>query len=172
MKRKIVFLVFMGLLGLKGMSQHNKNYKHPFFDKVRFGGGIGINIGSNYSSFSISPSAVYDFSEQFSMGGSITYMYVKQKSTISRTTNVFGGSVLALYRPINYLQISTEYENLKLNSKFNRVDYTSKWQPALYLGIEYVTGNIAMGLRYDVLFDKQENLLYSSAISPIFRIYF
>ena len=50
-------------------------------------------------------------------------------------------------------------------------DAISLWQPALYIGAEYVTGNLAMGLRYDLLYEKT-NVIYSSALSPVFRVYF
>ena len=79
---------------------------------------------------------------------------------------------MALYRPIDYIQISTEFENLKINQKLNYNNAISEWQTALYFGLEYVTGNIAMGLRYDVLYDKVKNITNSSALNPVFRIYF
>lgn len=172
MKKTFLFLTLLGFLSIKAFAQHHKQHEPTFLDKVRFGGGLAMNIGNSYSSFSISPSAVYDFSKHFSMGLSATYMYVKRKTTISETSNVLGGSIIGLFRPMQSLQVSAEYENLKLSSKLNQVDFTPKWQPALYLGVEYVAGKIALGLRYDVLFNKQENLLFSSALSPVFRVYF
>lgn len=146
--------------------------QHRFIDDVRFGGGINIGVGNNYSTFAISPSVIYDFSDKFSAGISATYVYVKNKSTISRTTNVYGGSILALYKPIRYVQFSTEFEQLKINQDIAFLNDADLWQSALYIGAEYVTGNIAMGLRYDVLFDKRTNVISSSALSPIFRVYF
>jgi len=153
-------------------SQNSELDKHKFMDDVQFGGGFNIGVGNSYSSFSLSPSAIYNFSDQFSAGLSVTYVYLKNKSVGKSRTNLYGGSILALYKPINYLQLSTEYENLKINQKYTNVYTISQWQNSLYFGIEYVTGNFSMGLRYDVLFDKVKNITNSSALTPVFRIYF
>ena len=171
--RKILFLhSLIFLINLNLQAQNSDLEQHRFIDDVRFGGGINIGMGSSYSTFSISPSILYDFSNEFSAGLSFTYVYVKNKSTVNSTTNIYGGSLLAFYKPINTLQFSTEFEQLKINQKYAFENESDLWQPALYIGAEYVTGNISMGLRYDVLFDKTTNVIYSSALSPVFRIYF
>ena len=153
-------------------SQNSELEKHRFIDNVRFGGEFNIGLNNSYSTFSLSPSALYDFSDEFSLGLSLKYVYVKNKSVIQNTSNIFGGSVLAFYRPIQNIQFSTEFEQLKLNRKINYVNAINSWQPALYVGLEYVTGNLAMGLRYDVLFDKTKNVIYASGLTPVFRLYF
>ena len=76
-----------------------------------------------------------------------------------------------MYKPINYLQFSTELEQLKINQKYYS-ENLSQWQTALYVGLEYVSGNVALGLRYDVLYDKTKNITQSSALTPVFRFYF
>ena len=172
MHKNLILLTSIALIHLNLFGQNSELHKPHFFDNVRFGGGINIGVGSSYSTFSISPSIIYDFSNEFSAGLGATYVYVKNKSTVNSTTNLFGGSVLALYRPINYIQISTEFENLKINQKYSFTNEISQWQTALYFGLEYVTGNIAMGLRYDVLYDKVKNITNSSALNPVFRVYF
>ena len=172
MRNTLLLLSLFIFINTHLFSQNSDLATHRFVDDVRFGGGINIGVGNSYSTFAISPSVIYDFSEQFSAGISGTYVYVKNKSTINSTTNLFGGSVLALYRPIHYIQMSTEFENLKINQKLNYDQAISNWQTALYFGLEYVTGNIAMGLRYDVLYDKVKNITNSSALNPIFRVYF
>ena len=171
--RKILFLqTLIIFIHLNLTGQNSDLEQHRFIDDVRFGGGINIGMGSNYSTFSISPSAIYDFSDEFSAGLGLTYVYVKNKSTINSTTNIYGGSLLAFYRPISNLQFSSEFEQLKIDQKYAFVNNSDLWQTALYIGAEYITGNISMGLRYDVLFDKATNVIYSSALSPVFRVYF
>jgi hypothetical protein len=172
MHKILILLLLIFLVNINLFSQNSELDQHRFIDDVRFGGGINIGVGNNYSTFSISPSAIYDFSDKFSAGLSATYVYVKNKSTVSRTTNIYGGSVLALYKPIRNMQFSTEFEQLKINQNIAFLNDADLWQSALYIGAEYVTGNISMGLRYDVLFDKTTNIIYSSALSPIFRVYF
>ncbi len=171
--RKILILhTFILFVNLNLTGQNSDLEQHRFIDDVRFGGGINIGVGNSYSTFSISPSVLYGFSNEFSAGLSFKYVYVKNKSTINSTTNIYGGSILALYKPMNTIQFSTEFEQLKIDQKYASDFGSNLWQPALYIGAEYVTGNISMGLRYDVLFDKTTNVIYSSALSPIFRVYF
>ena len=169
--RNLISLCFI-LFACTGLYSQNLDQPTPFKDHVRFGGSMNIGFGKSYSTIALSPSAIYDFSNSFSAGLSATYVYVKNKSTVHTTTNMLGGSILALLRPTNAIQLSAEYEQLKINRKIKFEDDLDMWQPALYFGLEYVTGNLAMGLRYDVLFDENENLIYSSALSPIFRVYF
>lgn len=170
MHKTTYLLIVFALVSLNSFSQNNTN-KSPFMENVRFGGGFNIGLGSSYSTFSISPSAIYDFSDEFSAGLGLTYVYIKNKSAYRSTTNLIGGSVLALYKPINYLQFSTELEQLKINQKYYS-ENLSQWQTALYVGLEYVSGNVALGLRYDVLYDKTKNITQSSALTPVFRFYF
>tara|TARA_R110001583_G_scaffold83631_5_gene220713 strand:- start:1775 stop:2362 length:588 start_codon:yes stop_codon:yes gene_type:complete len=173
MHKTLILLALIIFVNLNLFGQNSDLGQRRFIDDVRFGGGINIGVGSSYSTFSISPSALYDFSNEFSAGLSVTYVYVKNKSVINSTTNIYGGSLLAFFKPINTLQFSTEFEQLKIDQAYASLnENTSLWQPALYIGAEYVTGNISMGLRYDVLFDKTTNVIYSSALSPVFRIYF
>jgi len=172
MRKIYLLLTIISLAHLTVFAQNSELDQNRFIDNVRFGGGINMGMGSTYSTFSISPSAIYDFSNEFSAGLSLSYVYVKKKSIANSTTNIYGGSVLALYKPINNLQFSTEFEQLKIEQKYASENNSDLWQSALYIGAEYVTGNISMGLRYDVLFDKNTNVIYSSALSPIFRVYF
>ncbi|MFK5958342.1 MAG: alpha-ketoglutarate decarboxylase [Lutibacter sp.] len=175
MHKIIILLSLIIFVNTNLFGQNSDLEQHRFIDDVRFGGGINIGMGNAYSSFSISPSAIYDFSNVFSAGLGARYVYVKNKSTVSSTTNIYGGSILAFYKPINNMLFSTEFEQLKIDQKYafvNNINNSDLWQPALYIGAEYVTGNISMGLRYDVLFDKTTNVIYSSALSPVFRIYF
>lgn len=170
MNPKILLLIISLFITLSIQSQENDNNLNNNY--IQIGGTFNMGFGNNYSTFAIAPSAIYNFSENFAAGLSFKYVYVKNKSTVQRTTNIIGGSALALFRPINEFQLSLEFEQLHLKQKYASITDASLWQPALYIGAEYVTGKIAMGLRYDVLFNESENVIYSSALSPIFRIYF
>ena len=173
MRKILILQTLIIFIHLNLAGQNSDLNQHHFMDDVRFGGGINIGVGSSYSTFSISPSVLYDFSSEFSAGLSLTYVYVKNKSIVNSTTNIYGGSFLALFKAMNSLQFSAEYEQLKIDQAYAFLnENASLWQPALYIGAEYVTGNISMGLRYDVLFDKTTNVIYSSALSPVFRVYF
>ena len=171
MRNALLLLSLFIFINTNLFSQNSDLAPHRFMDDVRFGGGINIGVGNSHSFFTISPSVLYDFSEQFSTGLSFKYMYFKNKSIAQRTTNLYGGSIISLYRPSPNIQLSGEYERLKKSDRQVFQDVVSLWQSALFIGVEYITGNIAIGLRYDVLYEKT-NLIYPSALSPVFRVYF
>ena len=171
MHKTTYLFICLALINFSVTSQNAENNASNK-DNFRFGGGFNIGLGNSYSTFSISPSVIYDFSKEFGAGLGLTYVYVKSKSTIQSTTNLYGGSILTFYKPIHYIQLSTEFEQLKINQKYTFYDDISQWQSALYFGLEYVSGNVALGLRYDVLYDKVNNITQSSALTPVFRFYF
>lgn len=149
-----------------------------FADHLRFGGSFNLGFGNNYTTIGISPSAIYDFNNQFSAGMSLSYMYSKGKyypisgGSFEASSSMLGGSIIALYNPFNAFQISTEFEQMHVNYKDDRFPESSEWIPAIYLGLAYDTGNIAFGMRYNVLFNTTNRSIYSSAFTPVFRVYF
>lgn len=162
-------ILFSLLLIISIISLNAQNSDTAFWDNVRFGGGFNVGLGSNYTTLAISPSAIYDFSDEFGTGLSLSYLYSKNK-TFNTTANVYGASIISLYNPFDNFQFSGEFEelNINLNNDFNQNSY---WNPALYFGAAYRTGGISIGLRYDVLY-KENKSIYSSALTPVFRIYF
>jgi hypothetical protein len=163
----ITFLItFFNLSTAQNNDPNNKKDKNLFWEKVQFGGGLNIGINNNVTSIGISPSAIYNFDERFSAGVGASYLYSKFKN-INDGLNIFGGSVLALYNPAQGLQLSSEFEKSFLNQSG-----ISRDVDALYLGLAYTLGrNIAVGMRYDVLYDSSESF-YASAFTPIARFYF
>ncbi|MFK5878489.1 MAG: alpha-ketoglutarate decarboxylase [Flavobacteriaceae bacterium] len=156
----------------------SQNTSEPFMSHVRFGGTFNLGFGNNYTTIGISPSAIYDFNQQFSAGVSFSYLYSKGKyypafgEQFEASTNMLGGSLIALYSPINAFQLSAEFEQMHVNYKDDRFPESSEWIPAIYLGLAYNTGNIAFGMRYNVLFYSNNRSIYSSAFTPVFRVYF
>lgn len=162
--KKIITLLLIGF-SITVFSQQKNNNK--FWDNVRFGGGLGIGFGNGIN-VSISPTAIYDFNEKFSLGAGIGYQYAKRGDYNS---NIFSGSILSLYNPIRNIQLSAEFEQLFVNQKYNNLKNSYNY-PALYLGVSYQLGrNVALGIRYDVLYKKNKSI-YSSPISPIIRVFF
>lgn len=135
-----------------------------------FGGNLGLSFWNDGTSILIGPKAYYNFSPKFLTGFGISYMYSEYKYyNYSYHSNSYGGSVLAGYRPIYFLQISAEYEGLQTNySGYYSDEY---FVSALYLGISYVTGPVSFGIRYDVLYDTNKSI-YSSAWNPFVGLYF
>ncbi len=167
MNRNVFF--FGLLLIFNSVSLNAQNSDSNFWDDVRFGGGFNIGFGSDYTTIAISPSAIYNFSDEFSTGLSLSYLYSKNKAS-NTTANVYGASVISLYNPFDSFQLSGEFEELNINFN-NGINENSYWNPALYLGAAYRTRGVSIGLRYDVLY-KEDKSIYSSALTPVFRIYF
>ena len=85
------------------------------------------------------------------------------------SSNSFGGSVMVGVRPMRFLQITAEYEGL--NTSYNGYHTSSYWNNALYLGASFVTGHVAFGFQFDVLYDDLKSP-YGSAWTPVISFYF
>lgn len=57
----------------------NNTQKSNFWQKVQFGGGLGLGFGSNYTNITVAPSAIYNFNQYVSAGLGLQYSYAKQK---------------------------------------------------------------------------------------------
>jgi long-subunit fatty acid transport protein len=138
--------------------------------KIFFGGGLQLGVSNTYTSFGISPSAIYEFSEKFASGAGVSYTYSNNK-LYDLKYNIFGMSALALYNPIKQIQLSTEFEEMNINIT-GSTDIDPYWLSAWYMGVAYSMGHrAAVGMRYDVLYDDTKSV-YDSPFTPFIRIYF
>ena len=80
-----------------------------------------------------------------------------------------------MVNPIDYLQLSAEFEQLNVNRDYDQNfvgnQDTNYWYPALFLGAGFRSGNFAFGIRYDVLYDEDKSI-YGDAWMPFARFYF
>lgn len=161
MKKSVLLIAF--LVSSIAFSQQS-----DFWKNVRFGGGLGLNFG-DVTTISVSPAAVYEFKGGFSLGAGLNYTH--NSASGGNSANIYGGSLISLYNvPVVNLQLSGEFEQSFVNTNVNGVD-SSYSQPAMYLGIAYRgLRGLSFGFRYDVLHDNQS--IYSSAITPIVRVFF
>lgn len=176
--KKVSFLVVLIVLfyNSSAISQNIENTQSfnndTFRSHVRIGGSLGLSFGNNYFSGEIAPSAIYDFNNYFSTGIGISAAYGKVNNY--KATSV-GGSLLGLFRPIPQLQVSSEFQELYIDRKYEYIGsnnvHSKDWVPALFLGIGYTIGPVTTGIKYDVLY-KDEKSLYSSALLPFISIYF
>ena len=153
---------------------YKKQSQSDFWDKVQFGGGLGLGFGSGYTDISVAPSAIYNFNPYVSLGLGAQYSYVSQKD--SYTSNLYGGSLIALVNPIDQIQLSAELEQLRVNVSVednfsNSTSTRNFWNTGLFLGAGYRTNNVTIGGRYNVLYNKND-AAYSSAFMPFVRVYF
>ena len=171
--RKVLFTVFL-CVNFMSFGQSNDSIpsqpdkkKSDFWEHVRFGGSFGLNFGNNFTTLGLTPSAIYDFNDTFSLGGSVGYTYSKNGDFKS---NVFTGSILSIYSPFPKFELSGEFEQLFVNQKFGNIKDNYNY-PALYVGLAYRTRNISIGGRFDLLYDENKSI-YGSPFTPVFRVFF
>ena len=146
--------------------------KSNFWNHLQFGGGLGLGIGNGYADIMVAPSAIYNFNSYVSAGLGVQYNYVKQRDLYK--ANMYGGSVIALFNPLEELQISTELEQLRVNRTFNDSFGNNSqdfWNTALFVGAGYRNENVTVGVRYNVLHKDRDNI-YAEAFMPFVRVFF
>ena len=147
--------------------------KNSFWEHVQFGGGFGASFGSGYTDVMVAPGAIYNFNRYFAAGLGLQYSYVSVKEQYK--SSLYGGSVVALFNPIDEIQISAELEQVRVNSKYDLVDGSTFddnfWNTALFMGAGYRAGNVTIGVRFNVLHDNDKRV-YSDAFMPFIRVYF
>lgn len=141
-----------------------------FWDKVQFGGGLGLSIGSGYTDISVSPSTIYNINSIVAIGTALHFGYASAKNDY--TSTIYGGSLIGLINPVPQVQLSVELEEINVNTNYKYYGVSdSFWNTALYIGAGYRTGNVTVGVRYDVLFDDNKSY-YTKGFLPFVRVYF
>ena len=168
--KKIFFLIFLSFSHFLLHAQITIG-SNDFWNNVRFGGSIGLGFTNGGFNGSISPSALYQFNDYFASGINLNLNYAKFNDD---KFLAYGGSVLSLFNPIPQLQLSTEFEQLRINRTLGGITNNIEenyWSPALFLGVGYSTYNVTVGLRYDVLY-RENRSIYFNALMPFVRLYF
>lgn len=172
----IIFAFFTNSNAQSSDPQNNQpKQKSEFWSKVRFGGGLGMNIGSGFTDITIAPSAIYEINEYVATGIGLQGSYIRVKPRNSAYENyeayTYGGSWILLVNPIQEIQLSAELEQLRVNVNFDNGGSDNFWNTALFLGGGYRTQNVTIGIRYNVLHNSNKNI-YSEAFMPFVRVYF
>jgi hypothetical protein len=173
----VVIFVFFINMNAQTSNTHNSQQitNSDFWNKVRFGGGLGLNFGSGFTEIMIAPSAIYEFNEYVATGVGLQWSYINVKNRSAMlndyTANAYGGSWIILANPIPELQLSAELEQLRVNVNFSNGKSDDFWNTALFLGAGFRTQNVTAGVRYNVLHKTSKNV-YHEALMPFVRIYF
>lgn len=172
--KTLLILFFISFsFGVYGQDKEQKQEKSNFWDHVQFGGGFGLNIGTGFTDVTIAPSAIYNFNRYVSMGVGLQGSIVSQKDYY--TSALYGATLITLFNPIEEAQISLELEQVRVNSTFQTVGGANIkdnfWNTGLYVGAGYRMNNVTVGVRYNLLFDKDKSV-YSDALMPFIRVYF
>lgn len=171
--KNIIILSFFSLFSCLSFSQQATTDGN-FWDRVRYGGNIGANFGNNFTSVLIAPQAIYQVNQFVGVGLGLNYSYSERD--LNRfddfTSTIAGGSVIAIGQPIDFLQLSADFEYLRVNRNFRERSLNDDyWVPALFLGGGYQQGNFVLGARYDVLFNDRRSI-YANGIQPFVRVLF
>lgn len=168
--RKFILAFIVALLSFQIAKAQSSNSN--FWSHVKYGGELGLNFGDSFFSATISPSAIYQFDDAFALGLGMNATFNNQKNFYKST--ILGGSLIGLYNVIPEIQLSAEFEKLNVNRKYEanlNLPNDNYWYPALFIGAGYRTGNVAFGIRYDVLYNREKSI-YSEAWAPFARFYF
>ncbi|MBL7473881.1 alpha-ketoglutarate decarboxylase [Robertkochia sp. 1368] len=138
---------------------------------MRFGGSVGLGFGNNFFSATLAPSAIYQVNRSMALGAGLNFSYAAEDNFYKST--IFGGSLIGLFSPVPQVQLSAEFEELRVARDFDSdlIADQDYWYPALFLGAGYNTGPVTVGVRYDVLYDSRKSI-YANAWAPFFRVYF
>lgn len=148
--------------------------RNPFWEKVQIGGGLGLSLGSGYTEISIAPSIIYNVNPYLATGIGLQGSYVASKNYYDST--IYGTSLLVFINPIPEIQLSINLNESYVNNHYEAYNGYSSftdsfWNTALFLGAGYRTGNVTVGLAYNVLYDENDNV-YGDALMPFVRAYF
>jgi hypothetical protein len=139
-------------------------------DKVYFGGGFGLSIGTDVTSISASPLVGYKITDIWSAGMSVTYQYVNYKS-IDLSVSNYGLAPFTRVAIGDKYFTHAEYEFLNFeyptgfltpdgDPETKRDGYNSLW-----LGGGYTERGFFVLALYNVLYDENELSPYASPFS-------
>jgi hypothetical protein len=166
-------LVFVFLFLFNTISSQNSSYlnnqSNNFWKNVQFGGGLGLNFSSGYTDIFLAPSGIYNLNPIVALGAGLNLNYVSSKNYY--TSSVYGISSIVLINPIPEIQLSVVLNESRVNYQEKGFSKYSEnyWDTSLILGAGYRTGNVTIGIGYNVL---QNDRYDSEPFVPFVRAYF
>ena len=155
----------------------NAQEKPKFWDRIYFGGNLGLSFGSNSTVVDVSPIVGYKITERLSVGFGVTYIYYHVKIpsiNYSYETSIYGGDVFTRYFFFDNLfgHVEAGALNLDVPSQFFPYTLKREWIPNFLLGAGYRAqmgehSSFMIMLLYDVIDDPN-----SPFQNPIFRVGF
>ena len=167
---RLLFTLFCGLFLSFTLQAQGPGNSSAFWERVDFGGGIGLNFGNRIFNIALSPAAIYRVSDQYAVGTGLTFSYSKFDQD---ELTAYGISFLNYVNPIPQIQLSAEYDQLRVNRNYENFLNADEnyWLPALHLGIGYGNRNFMAGIRYDVLYNDRRSI-YADPWVPFVRVFF
>ena len=169
--RTLLVLLFLSLFTTVAAQGPTYTTQQPsnFWKNVQFGGGIGLNFSSGYTDLFLAPSAIYNFNPTVALGAGLNLNYVSSNNYYS--SFVYGLSTIVLINPIPEIQFSVGLNESRVNYQEEGFSNYSEdyWDTSLILGAGYRTGNVTIGVGYNVL---QNDRYDSEPFVPFVRAYF
>ena len=148
-------------------------FKEPFWSHVQFGGGFALGISTGYTEITLAPSVIYNHNKYLATGFGLQGSYVNSKGYYN--SKIYGANIIELINPIPQIQLSVSLSESRVNNVYDVGGgaHISEnfWVTGLFLGAGYCTGNVTIGMTYNVLHDDYKDL-YGNAFMPFIRIYF
>ncbi|QBN19095.1 hypothetical protein [Flavobacterium nackdongense] len=179
MKKNHHFSLFRSLFILLFLHQFNSSVAQGptnlpsqpsnFWKNVQFGGGLGLNFSSGYTDIFIAPSAIYNFNPTVALGAGLNLNYVASNNYYS--SFVYGISTIVLVNPIPQIQLSVGLNQSRVNYQEEGFSNYSDdyWDTSLIVGAGYRTGNVTIGVGYNLLQDDRYD---AEPFVPFVRAYF
>lgn len=169
--RTLLVLLFLSLFTTVAAQGPTYTTQQPsnFWKNVQFGGGIGLNFSSGYTDLFLAPSAIYNFNPTVALGAGLNLNYVSSNNYYS--SFVYGISTIVLINPIPEIQFSVGLNESRVNYQEEGFSNYSEdyWDTSLIIGAGYRTGNVTIGVGYNVL---QNDRYDSEPFVPFVRAYF
>jgi len=164
----LLFLFFLNFISAQGPTNTPKQ-PSDFWKNVQFGGGIGLSFSSGYTDIFLAPSAIYNFNPTVALGAGLNLNYVSSNNYYSSV--VYGISTIVLINPIPEIQFSVGLNESRVNYQEEGFSNYSEdyWDTSLILGAGYRTGNVTIGIGYNVL---QNDRYDTEPFVPFVRAYF
>jgi hypothetical protein len=170
---KLIFCFFLLFFYLNGGAQNSTKAKpkSEFWNKVQFGGGLNLAFGNDFTNVGIAPTAIYNVNKYVAIGTGLQYNYLKQQDFFSSQT--YGVSILSLVNPSEFVQLSIEMEQLRVNIESDQSIFRNDtfWNTGLFLGAGYRYEEVTFGFRYNVLYQADQGV-YGDAFMPFVRVFF
>ena len=164
MKRSLLLVSFSLISWITFAQQWN------ITDKIYVGGGVGFNINSNVTSYSVSPYAGYKLTDRLSPGMRFTYQHTRFSQTDFRINSI-GLGPFVRYQINEKFFAYTEYEylNFKVSNPARPQESARENFNSFFVGggVSQPMGRNAsfnMIFLYNLLYDDGTNSPYNSPI--------
>ncbi|BAV94399.1 hypothetical protein JBKA6_0386 [Ichthyobacterium seriolicida] len=125
-----------------------------FWSDLKYGGTCGLYFHNNGGRIDLSPSVIKPLNKFVSLGLGLQFSYRGRKSGPYKSHHImYGLDLIGEINPFDFARITCNYSHMILNTKSDdlRLVKKNEYVPSLYLGAGYVSKNIFIGLRYNII---------------------